>query len=97
MTTRDPTPPAPAGLTRRAFVEQAATLGLAATIVPRAVLGGAGYVPPSRRLNVAMIGGGGSSPLMTRWRNSTPARLRRWAWTMAGSVHEKVRVLFIGC
>jgi predicted dehydrogenase len=59
MTTPDKAPTTPAAITRRTFVEQAATLGVAATIVPRAVLGGPRHVPPSRRLNVAMIGGGG--------------------------------------
>jgi predicted dehydrogenase len=48
------------GTTRRAFL--AATTGAAAfsfTIVPRHVLGGAGYLPPSERVNVAGIGAGG--------------------------------------
>src|SRR5215218_4776000 len=59
MTKPDSPPTSPAAITRRTFVEHAATLGLAATIVPRAVLGGPRYVPPSRQLNIAMIGGGG--------------------------------------
>jgi predicted dehydrogenase len=59
MTKPDTTPTSPAAISRRTFVEQAATFGLAATIVPRAVLGGARHVPPSRQLNIAMIGGGG--------------------------------------
>src|SRR5262249_11306757 len=43
---------------RRAFL--AATAGTAlATIVPRHVLGGAGCVPPSERINLAGIGAGG--------------------------------------
>jgi predicted dehydrogenase len=43
---------------RRRFL--AATAGGAlATIVPRHVLGGAGFVPPSERLNLAGIGAGG--------------------------------------
>src|SRR5262249_61779581 len=44
--------------TRRNFL--AATAGGAlATIVPRHVLGGAGFVPPSERINLAGIGAGG--------------------------------------
>lgn len=46
-------------LSRRAFISGAATIGLGVTIVPRHVLGGAGYTAPSDRLNIAMIGGGG--------------------------------------
>ena len=59
MTKPDTAPTGPATITRRTFVEHAATIGLAATIVPRSVLGGPRYVPPSRQLNIAMIGGGG--------------------------------------
>jgi len=44
---------------RRAFVKQAAT-GLAAfTIIPRRLLGGRGFVPPSETVNVALVGAGG--------------------------------------
>jgi predicted dehydrogenase len=43
---------------RRAFLA-AGTLGLGFTIVPRHVLGGAGFVPPSERVNLAGIGAGG--------------------------------------
>jgi predicted dehydrogenase len=43
---------------RRAFL--AATAGTAlTTIVPRYVLGGAGFIPPSERINLAGIGAGG--------------------------------------
>lgn len=46
-------------LTRRQFV-QAAALGVAAaTVVPRHVLGGPRFVPPSEKVNVALIGAGG--------------------------------------
>lgn len=49
----------PQNPSRRAFISQA-TLGLgAAMIVPRHVLGGVGYVPPSDRLNIAGVGAGG--------------------------------------
>ena len=43
---------------RRTFLA-AATGGALATIVPRHVLGGAGFVPPSERINLAGIGAGG--------------------------------------
>ncbi len=43
---------------RRTFIKQvAATTGL--VIVPRYVLGGRGYTPPSEKLNIASIGAGG--------------------------------------
>jgi predicted dehydrogenase len=46
---------------RRKFIKQAgiATAGL--TIVPRYVLGGAGYIPPSDKLNVAFVGAWGKA------------------------------------
>src|SRR5262244_2537577 len=43
---------------RRKFLSQSATAALGLTIVPRRVLGGVGYVPPSDRVNVALIGVG---------------------------------------
>ena len=46
------------GLSRRRFISAAAGLG-AVTIVPRHVLGGAGHVAPSEKLNIAGIGIGG--------------------------------------
>lgn len=47
-----------AGLSRRDFIAGAAAVA-AFTIVPRHVLGGAGYTPPSEKLNIAGIGVGG--------------------------------------
>ncbi|MBU6364890.1 MAG: Gfo/Idh/MocA family oxidoreductase [Gemmatimonadetes bacterium] len=44
---------------RRDFVGTSATLALGAMIVPRHVLGGPGYQPPSRTLNIAVCGVGG--------------------------------------
>ncbi len=48
---------------RRQFVRTGAfatfALGAAPTIVPRHVLGGLGFVPPSERLNIGVIGAGG--------------------------------------
>lgn len=48
----------PTRFPRRQFLRAAPVLAVAA-IVPRWVLGGPGYVPPSQRLNVAIIGTGG--------------------------------------
>lgn len=44
---------------RRTFLTAAGGAAFAFTIVPRHVLGGAGFVPPSERVNVAGIGAGG--------------------------------------
>lgn len=46
-------------LSRRRFVKQAATTGVAFTVVPRHVLGGPGYEAPSEKLDLAVIGAGG--------------------------------------
>ena len=46
------------GLSRRKFLEQGARAGLTFSIVPRFVLGGPGYVPPSDKVNIAFIGVG---------------------------------------
>src|SRR5262245_31686432 len=46
-------------LTRRNFVAGTSGAALGAMIVPRHVLGGTGYVAPSDKLNVAVIGCGG--------------------------------------
>ena len=45
------------GVTRRKFLATSATAA-AFTIIPRSALGGAGYVPPSDRVNIAFIGVG---------------------------------------
>jgi predicted dehydrogenase len=44
---------------RRAFLATAASATFSFTIVPRHVLGGAGFIAPSERLNIAGIGAGG--------------------------------------
>jgi len=49
----------PLDLSRRRFIQQASAAAVSATLVPRRVLGGAGYTPPSETLNVAIIGSGG--------------------------------------
>ncbi len=46
-------------LDRRAFLTTSATVAVAASIVPRHVLGGPGQTPPSEKLNLAVIGAGG--------------------------------------
>jgi hypothetical protein len=50
--------PMTSGLSRRRFVEMAATSALAFTIVPRHVLGGVGHVSPSDQITLAHIGCG---------------------------------------
>src|SRR5215212_6549281 len=44
---------------RRTFLAASAASAFSFTIVPRHVLGGAGFVPPSERVNFAGIGAGG--------------------------------------
>jgi myo-inositol 2-dehydrogenase/D-chiro-inositol 1-dehydrogenase len=50
------------GINRRHFLQQALATGAAFTIVPRHVLGGEGYTPPSETLGGALIGCGGRGP-----------------------------------
>ena len=45
-------------ITRRKFIGAASAASLAFTIVPRHVLGGAGFIPPSDKLAIAHIGCG---------------------------------------
>lgn len=45
-------------LSRREFLGKSAATAAAFTIVPRRVLGGAGYIPPSDKVNIAFIGVG---------------------------------------
>jgi predicted dehydrogenase len=45
--------------TRRQFLKTATTAATAFTILPRHVLGGPGFVPPSGKVNVAIVGVGG--------------------------------------
>jgi len=46
------------GVSRRKFIEQTATAAVGLSIVPRRVLGGAGFVAPSDKVNIAFIGVG---------------------------------------
>ncbi|MBT3293638.1 MAG: Gfo/Idh/MocA family oxidoreductase [Verrucomicrobia bacterium] len=48
----------PANLSRRSLLKQSLAAGAAFTIVPRYVLGGAGYTPPSEQITKAVIGVG---------------------------------------
>jgi len=48
-----------AKISRREFIGSAAAATATFTMVPRHVLGGSGYTPPSEKLNVAIIGTGG--------------------------------------
>ncbi len=52
-------------VSRRRFLRGGAALA-AATIVPRHVLGGAGFTAPSEKLNIAIIGTGGRGKRLTR-------------------------------
>jgi predicted dehydrogenase len=45
-------------VSRREFISQSATAAVGFSIVPRRVLGGAGFVPPSDKVNIAFIGVG---------------------------------------
>lgn len=53
------TPDDKAGQSRRTFLAAATASAFSFTIVPRHVLGGAGFVAPSERVNIAGIGAGG--------------------------------------
>ena len=44
---------------RRRFLSTTASTVAAATILPRHVLGGRGFVAPSDKVNVAVVGAGG--------------------------------------
>ena len=46
-------------MSRRKFIGGTASTAAAFTIVPRFVLGGAGFVPPSEKVNIAIVGCGG--------------------------------------
>jgi hypothetical protein len=45
-------------LSRRQFISRTAKTGIAITIVPSSVMGGKRHVPPSDRINVALVGAG---------------------------------------
>ena len=66
------------GMTRRKFMGAASSLA-ALTIVPRYVLGGRGYTPPSETLNIGLIGAGGMG-LFSLTRSSTGSRVGNGSW-----------------
>ncbi|MFC1746944.1 Gfo/Idh/MocA family protein [Candidatus Neomarinimicrobiota bacterium] len=49
----------PNPISRKKFISTTAAAAAAFTIIPRRVLGGQGFVPPSEKINLAMIGVGG--------------------------------------
>jgi predicted dehydrogenase len=53
-------------ISRRGFVRLSAGVAAGLTIVPRHVLGGAGYVAPSGKINLAVIGTGGQGTVDLR-------------------------------
>jgi hypothetical protein len=57
-TSRSVNQPQQSSLTRRKFIQSGGAAAVAFTIVPRHVLGGPGFVPPSEKITVAYIGCG---------------------------------------
>lgn len=53
------TPPATEDHSRRRFLRNAVAAAATVQIVPRHVLGGPGFVPPSETVNIALVGAGG--------------------------------------
>lgn len=53
-------------INRRRFLSTTATVAAAVRLVPRHVLGGARFVPPSEKVNVAIVGAGGQGRTNTR-------------------------------
>ena len=43
---------------RRDFLKQSSVAAIALTIIPRHVLGGKGFIPPSDKINIGFIGTG---------------------------------------
>ena len=78
---------------RRTFISRTAAAGASFFIVPRHVLGGGGYVPPSDRLNIAGIGAGGKGMvnLTHSWNGGTDniVALADVDERMAGTAREK--------
>jgi predicted dehydrogenase len=58
-TSKSPAPSSSSKTTRRQFLTRTAGATAAFTILPRHVLGGARFVPPSEKVNVALVGAGG--------------------------------------
>ena len=47
--------------TRRNFIKAAAVAGTGLMILPRCTVGGKGFIPPSDKVNIALVGAGGIS------------------------------------
>ena len=77
---------------RRSFIKQTAVVSAGISIVPRHVLG-QGYIPPSDKLNIAAIGGGGKgySDLLHSYNKgaSHVSAICDVDWNMASRAFEK--------
>jgi myo-inositol 2-dehydrogenase/D-chiro-inositol 1-dehydrogenase len=79
-------------LTRRTLLQGVATAVAAATIVPRHVLGGAGFTPPSDTVGGALIGVGGRGPdTFEEMRGLKPAKLAECDVRWVGQADNKTR------
>ena len=54
------------GLTRRKFIATSAVAAAGVSLVPRHVLGGPKFVPPSEKVNLAIVGCGGQGQTNVR-------------------------------
>ncbi len=77
---------------RRTFIKKSAIAFAGISIIPRHVLG-KGFIPPSDKLNIAVIGGGGKgySDAVNAWNNgaSNIAAICDVDWNMASKAFEK--------
>ena len=60
------------GLSRRAFIRGTTNNRRFLSLIPRYVLGGAGFVPPSEKVNVAIVGCGGQGRTNVRSIGASP-------------------------
>ncbi len=58
-------------LPRRKFIKGAALSSAGLMILPRHVLGGNGYIPPSDKVNIGIVGAGGQSMFSIRRTDKT--------------------------
>jgi len=78
-------------LSRRQFLGGAAAAVAAFTIVPRHVLGGEGYIPPSESVGAALIGCGGRGPGTFQGLGPNAVRLASCDVQWVGSTDDKTR------
>ena len=73
-------------ITRRKFVAGTTGAAVGAMIVPRHALGGPGYIAPSDKLNVAVVGcgGQGASDASELWRRRQHSRAGRRGFRLRG-------------